>query len=92
MLLCRISRVMAGDETHASHVGRQCVDLFDSPGRLQTVLPSAQIENLEFVRVRRRVFRMLQIDASHPVSLPLQEGYEMVPDEAARTRDQHPNS
>ena len=43
--------MVARDEAHAAHVGRQRIDLVDAARRLEAVVPAAQIENLEFVGV-----------------------------------------
>src|SRR5262245_47104874 len=81
--------MVAGDETHASHVGGERVDLIDASGRLEAVVPSPQIEQLELVCIRGAVLGELDVHAAHPVALLLQEGDEMVAYEATRTCDQY---
>ena len=55
----------------------------------QAVLPAAQIEQLELVGRGRRVLRVLEIDAAHPVALLLQMSDQMMADEAAGAGDQN---
>ena len=80
--------MMAGDESHAAHVGRQRVDFVDAARGLQAVVPAAQVEQLEFVGVRRAVFRALEVDAAHPVAVALQVRDQVMADEAARSGHQ----
>ena len=75
--------MVVGDEAHAAHVGRERVDLVDAAGGFEAVFPAAQVEEHEFVGLGRLVFRVLEIDAAHPVAAPLEVVDEVVADEAA---------
>jgi hypothetical protein len=79
---------MARDEAHASHIGGQCVDLFDSHCGLDAIFPASEVEKFEFIGECVRVLRVLQVDTSHPVALCLEKGHEVVSDEATSSRDQ----
>ena len=46
--------VMGGDEAHPAHIRSQAVDLVNAAGCLQAVIPAAQVEQFEFVRIRFR--------------------------------------
>ena len=82
---------MAGNETHAPMSASQCINLIDFVGGSQAVLPTAQIEKVEFVGRRGRVVRAFQIDSSDPASLSLEKRQE-VSDETASTRHEDANT
>src|SRR6187397_2907227 len=84
--------VMVRNEAHSAHVSGERVRLVDSSSRFQTVLPSSQIEAVEFVGSGRCILRVFQIHAADPVTLFLEKRHEMVADEATGAGDKDPNS
>src|SRR5918997_861969 len=78
------------DETHATHIGGQRVDVVDAPGRQQAFVEAAKIAQLELVRIHRGVLRNVEVNASYPVAALLQRGDEVMTDEAAGAGDQDP--
>ena len=82
-------RVMRADEPHAAHIGGQRVYLLDAARRLQAVLPAPQIQHLKLVGGGRRVFRILQVSAAHPVTSRLQIIHQVMADETAGTGHQN---
>src|ERR1700727_294125 len=79
---------MRRDETHASHVGGECVHLVDSIGGFQAVFPTAQVLHRKVVRRARLIFGVFQIRAAYPVALFLEITHQMVADEATSSRNQ----
>src|SRR5437867_3143105 len=77
------------DESNPTHVGGEIVHLLDPSSRFQTVVPTAKVEELEFVRRRLPVLRSLEIHATHPISATLQVLDEMVTDESTGSGDQY---
>src|SRR5438105_145692 len=82
--------MMGGDEPHAAHVRGESVDVLDAPGGLQRRVRPPEIEDLELVGVHVGVFGVLQIDASHPVTIRLETAHQVVPDETSRARYTNP--
>src|SRR5438093_2280597 len=82
-------RVMRRDVAHAAHVGRERVHLVHFVGGAVRVLRLTQIDLQELVGGRRGVFRLLRVDAAHPIAALFQKADEMVADEAARAGDEH---
>ena len=75
--------VVARDEAHPAHVGRERVDVVDAAGRLEGLLAQAQVADLELVGVDRGVLGHLEVDAADPVAALLEVGHQVVADEAA---------
>jgi hypothetical protein len=75
--------LVALDEADAAHVGGQSVDLVDAARRLEAVVPALEVEDLELVRRRRFVFRVLDVDAANPVSLGDEIFDQVMADESA---------
>jgi hypothetical protein len=82
--------VVIGDEAHSAHVRRERIDLIDPLRGNVAVLPAPQIEYFEFIGVGGCVLRLLQVDASNPVSPSLEKRNEMVSDESPRPGNQYP--
>ena len=82
-------RLVALDEADPAHVGREVVDVLDPVGRLEAIGPPAQIEQLELLSGRRLVLGKFDVDTPHPVPLADEVLRQVVPDEAARTGNQH---
>ena len=55
-----------------THIGRERVDFVDAPGGLETVIPSAEIEQLELIDIDLRVLRILDVHPSNPVTIGLE--------------------
>src|SRR6266568_1514438 len=83
--------VVGGDEAHAAHVRSEGVDLLDSLGCLEAVLPANEVEQEELIRPRGRVFGLLDVHTPDPVAQLLQVRNQVVSDEASRTADQYPH-
>jgi hypothetical protein len=64
--------VVTGDEAHPTHISGRGVDLADPAGGSEAVVPSAQVEELEFIRICRLIFRMLDVDTPDPVAAILE--------------------
>src|SRR5438874_4039509 len=77
------------DESDPTHVRGEIVHLLYPSSRLQTVVPTAKVEEREFIRRRLPVLRNLEIYAAHPISATLQILDEMVTDESAGSADQY---
>src|SRR5256885_183060 len=77
------------DEADAAHVGGQCIDLVDTTGRGQAIVPASQIEELELVRGRCLVLRQLDVHAPYPVAALDEELRQVMSDETTRTSHQH---
>src|SRR5579864_639366 len=76
------------DEPDSAHIGRQVVDLVDALGGLEGVLPAPEVQLKELMRMCCLVFRLLEIDAAHPVAAFHERAAQMMADEATRTRDE----
>ncbi len=64
--------VIRGNVADAAHVGREVIHFVDaSPRGQKTIVGLAQIEDLEFVRGARLVFRILDIHPAHPIAVSL---------------------
>ena len=82
--------VVAGDEAHAAHVGCQRIDLVDPACGLETVGPSAQVDDLELVGIGLGILGKLDVRAAYPVAVPLEQRHQVVPDESSGPRDENP--
>ncbi len=81
---------MALNEADATHVGRESVNFVDAFRCLQTVLPLRQIQKPKFIRSGRFVFRLFDIDTTHPISMLNQILRQMVANKT--TGASHQNS
>lgn len=70
-----------------AHVGGKVVHLMDAAGGLQSVMPEAQVEQLEFVGRGGLKFGLFDIDAAHPIALCLEALHEMMADETSGSGD-----
>ncbi len=77
------------DESHSAHVRRERIDRSDPAGHLQTVIPPAQVDDLELIGIHIRVFRIFEIGATDVVPLLPEIGHEMMTDKSPGTRNQY---
>ena len=81
---------MGLDEADPAHVGRKVVDVLNVPRGLQTIGPSPEVQELEFLSRALLVLGNLDVDSPHPVVAGRQVLHEVMSDEAARAG--HENS
>jgi hypothetical protein len=79
--------MISGDKTHATHVCCQGIDLIDTFGGSQAVLPTPQVEQEEFIGIDMGKLRIVQIRASDPVSQVFEMGRQVVANETAGSSD-----
>jgi hypothetical protein len=63
--------------------------MIDVAGCQKALIPTAQVLELELVRIERGVLGILEVDPPHPVATPLEVGDEVVTDEPSRARHKH---
>ena len=80
-VVARDVRVVTRDVPDPSHVGGELVDMVDPAGGDQAIVPTSQIEELEFVRGAGLVLGLLDVHSPNPVPIADQVFDQMMPDE-----------
>ena len=69
------------DVSYAPHIGSQGIDLLDALHSLKAGLPSPQIKEGKFIRLRGSKLGVFEVHAAHPIALSLEEAHKMMADE-----------
>jgi hypothetical protein len=64
--------------------------MVDISRRLETILPSAEVQQQELVCIDVRKFRLLDVDAANPVPALLEKCHKMMADEPTGSSDNDP--
>src|SRR5262245_24760356 len=76
-------RMVGRNEPHAPHVSPQSVDLINTLGGLQTILPVPKIKQQKLIGSSRPELRGFQIYTPNPVSLTFEVGYQVMTNKAS---------
>ncbi len=82
--------VVLRDKAHPAHIGGEVVDKFHACRSAQTLFPTPQVEQEEFVGLARCVGRSFQINATHPVAGTLERSDQVMTNKTASPRYQYP--
>jgi hypothetical protein len=76
-----------GDIPHATHVGRQGVDVVHAACGLKAILPPPEIQLQKLMGVGRAELRVFKVYSPDPISLACQSADQVVTDKASGSGD-----
>ena len=76
------------NKSHAAHIGSQCINFLHATSSLKAIVPPSQVEQLEFVGIDWAKLWILDINATHPITLLPQVRNQMVVNEPTSACDQ----